>query len=256
MASSAAGRLAGLQPGVAPAKPVSQYTLVGTSPPRIDIPANRYRDGRLHPERPRARHAARTGRAAARPGAYGAGSAPRSSRSTRARSRTSPASRSSRAQLPRRGRAAGVRRDPGRRAAEGHVGRRPGRAPGSGDDFGGHAGARQRRQDDLGRRPRRSRGQHGNVDARARLGGARPSAASYGWPTNVHTPDRPAVRGRRRDRAGSERSSTGHAGRLSDAPGRRPRARAARKPGPRHAVAMGGASATARSTSTSRRRRR
>jgi CO/xanthine dehydrogenase Mo-binding subunit len=30
---------AGLLPGVAPAKPVSEYTIVGTSPPRIDIPA-------------------------------------------------------------------------------------------------------------------------------------------------------------------------------------------------------------------------
>jgi nicotinate dehydrogenase subunit B len=29
---------AGLSPGVAPAKPVSQYTVVGTSPPRFDIP--------------------------------------------------------------------------------------------------------------------------------------------------------------------------------------------------------------------------
>jgi CO/xanthine dehydrogenase Mo-binding subunit len=28
----------GLQPGVSPTKPVSQYTLVGTSPPRIDVP--------------------------------------------------------------------------------------------------------------------------------------------------------------------------------------------------------------------------
>jgi nicotinate dehydrogenase subunit B len=31
-----------LQPGVAPAKPVSAYSLIGTSPPRIDIPAKVY----------------------------------------------------------------------------------------------------------------------------------------------------------------------------------------------------------------------
>ena len=49
-------------------KPVSQYTIVGTSPPRIDIPDKVTGKIHLRPQHPGPGHAARPRRAAARPG--------------------------------------------------------------------------------------------------------------------------------------------------------------------------------------------
>ena len=85
----------GLVAGQAPAKPIASYKLVGTSPPRIDIPAQGDRHLHLRPERARGRDAARPRRSSPRAGCLGS-RAPRSSRSTRARSRTSRTCRSSR----------------------------------------------------------------------------------------------------------------------------------------------------------------
>ena len=103
----------------------SQYTLVGHPVPRIDIPGEGDRHLHLRPERARAGDAARPGRAAARAGRL-SGRARRCSRSTRARSSSIPGAQIvQRGELPRRRRAARVRRDPGGRAAEGRPGRTP-----------------------------------------------------------------------------------------------------------------------------------
>ena len=114
---------ANLNPGQSPAKPVAQYKLVGTSPPRIDIPdkvTGKYTyvqnvrvPGMLHARvvRPRGQ------------GAYGVGT-PKVAVGRRGLDQEHP----ERPGRPRRTTSSrvvsptGVRRDPGGRAAEGEVG--------------------------------------------------------------------------------------------------------------------------------------
>ena len=152
---------AGRQP---PAKPVSQYKLVGiAAPPALRHPGDV--TGKLHvrPQHPRARDAARPDRAAARPGRLRRRHEPGpvSVDESSIKHIPSVTGRAGR-QLPRRRRAEGVRRDPGGRAAEGEVGDPPaisgGREPLEAD-----AGARQRGPG-AGARSRRTTGQRRRRD--------------------------------------------------------------------------------------------
>ncbi len=112
-----------LQHGVAPAKPVSQYKLVGTAAPRIDIPAEDLGQVRLLAQRRAARDAARPlGAAGAGPVADGR---LREAADGRRKLDQAPSERAGRpaGRLRRRGRPGRVPGRPGGRAAQGHVGR-------------------------------------------------------------------------------------------------------------------------------------
>ena len=102
----------GIGAGEAPAKPVGDYTIVGTSVPRIDIPAIVERGVYLYPERPGAGDAARARRAAAWADGVWLRRADRVGRRELDRAHPRRA-RGTHQQLPRRCRAEGVRRDPG-----------------------------------------------------------------------------------------------------------------------------------------------
>ena len=134
--------------------------------------------------------------------------APKSSRSTRARSSTSRASRSFAAeQLPRRRRAEGVRRDPGGRAAQGEVGDPPA-LPGSRQPLEADAGPGR-----AGKAPARIAARApGNFDAGVRVGGEQ-GRRDLQVPVQRPRADRPVVRGRRRDPERGARDHE-HAGRL------------------------------------------
>ena len=199
----------GIQAGQAPAKPVSQYKLVGTSPPRIDIPEIVTGSERLHPERPRAGDAARARRASARPDGVRLRRADRLGRRELDHAHPERADRPQ-GRLPRRRRAAGVRRDPGGGAAEGQVGRSAGgacRAAATSSRGCGRSTAPARRVTSV---RLADRANIGDVDAA--LPRRRTSSAGVRLADEHPHPDRAAVRGRRRDAAGRA-DLLGHAGR-------------------------------------------
>ena len=120
--------------------------------------------------------------------------------------------------LPRRRRAARVRRDPGGGAAEGQVGR-----PAEGACRAAATSSQQMRALDsagktiMGRTDLDQDRRPTTVMSTRRSPRRRTSSAkSYGWPTNVHTPIGANVRGRRRDAARCA-DLRGHAGRVPDA---------------------------------------
>ena len=190
----------GAAAGDAPAKPVSQYKVIGTNPPRIDIPGivtgtatyiqNVRVPGMLHGRvvRPRGQRV------------YGSG-APIVSVDESSIKHIPNVRVVRKGELPRRRGAARVRRDPGGSPVEGEVGRPAGSAPGQRQRVRGDAGARQRRQVDHSSTASTASQDVGNVDA-ALASAAHVVSRSYGWPTNVAHADRPAVLGRRRDAAG------------------------------------------------------
>ena len=178
---NAGGFSGGIQPGQFPAKPVSQYTLVGTRAPRIDIPTivtgsevyiqNVRVPGMLHGRIVRPRGQA----------VYGFG-APIVS-----------VDESSISHLPdvkivRKGNFLGVvashEYDAIQAAAQLKVkwAEAPGVLPGSGNEFEG-----LRALDSAGKSVQSYRTLIGNVDA-ALASAAHVVSGTYGWPTNIHTP--------------------------------------------------------------------
>ena len=107
-------------PGAPGTKPISQYTLVGTTRAADRHPGQGHRQVHVHPQRPRPGDAARPRRPAARPGRLRRRHEPDVALGRRELDQAPPG-RAGRAQgqLRRRRRAARVRRDPGRRPAQG-----------------------------------------------------------------------------------------------------------------------------------------
>ena len=227
----------GLRPGVAPAKQVVSYTLVGTSPARIDIPEivtgaltyiqNIRLPGMLHGRvvRPRGQMRVRLWR---------------SDRLDRRELDRAPPGCEGGAEgrLPRRRGTARVRRHPGGRAIEGQVGQPAQGAARQRQRVQGHARSRQRRQDDHEqRRPIRASAELRQRPASARLGGAHGLRNVRVAHERAHA-DRAAMRGRRRHPAWSE-GLRRHPGCLLDEAARRRGHLPAAQPHPCHRDADG-----------------
>ena len=157
----------GLVAGQAPAKAIASYKLVGTSPPRIDIPGQGDRHLHLRPERARGRDDARPRRSSPRAGCLGSRGPDPLGRPELDLAHPGRAGRAE-GELPRGCRPGGMERDPGGRAAEGDLAGRPDPA-GQREPVLGDEGCDDPRRgaDELGRPGRwaRLRGQ----DARCQL---------------------------------------------------------------------------------------
>ena len=153
-------------------KPISQYKMVG----RARHPARRHpgqgeRHVHVRPQRQGPRHAARPRRPAARPGRVRRRHRPEVLSIDESSIKNVPGAKVVRLQgLRRRRRADRVRRDPGRRPAEGDLGREPA-APGRRQPLEADAGPRRRRQD-AGPRARLDRQLPGRVQHGADQAGA------------------------------------------------------------------------------------
>ena len=156
-------------------------------PPRDRHPGEGHGTYTYVAQRARPGHAARPARAAARPGRVRRRHEPRCRLGRRELDQAHPG-RAGRArrQLPRRRRAEGVRRDPGRGAAEGEVGGQP---PISG---GGNLWKRMRDHDAAGKAPARTRRQHRATSTRALAVAPRKTySQTLHVPLQVHAADRP-----------------------------------------------------------------
>jgi nicotinate dehydrogenase subunit B len=182
---SGAGFTGGLQAGQAPAKPVSQYKVVGTSPARIDIPAivSGTEAFIQNIQIPRMQH----GRIVRpRQALYGFG-APIVSVDERSIAKISGA------KVVRVGDFLGVvaprEYDAIQAAAQLKVkwADPPAALPGGGNEF-----QQLRALDSAGKTVQSYRTMRGDVDAALR-GAARSVTQTYGWPTNVHTPIGPSA---------------------------------------------------------------
>ena len=175
--------------GQSPAKPVSQYTLVGTRAPRIDIPAI-VTGTATSTSRTSASRGCCTGGSCGRAGrrVFGFG-APIVSVDE------SSIAHITGAQIVRKGNFLGVvaphEYDAIQAAAQLKVkwADPPAALPGGGNEFEAHARARRRRQDgDDEGRPRRGLAEPRATSTRRLPRRRTSSAESYGWPTNIHTP--------------------------------------------------------------------
>ena len=173
-----------------------QYKLVGTRAAAHRHPGQGHRQVHVRPEHPRARDAARPARAAARPGRVRRRHAAEDRLGRRELDQAHPgAPRRAQGRLPRRRRTEGVRRDPGRRAAEGEVGR-PAGASRAAATCGSRCATSTAPGTGAGPRSGVNTGQRRH---RARVGGE-DGLGDLHVPLQRPRADRAELRGRRRDR--------------------------------------------------------